>query len=301
MIFENFTQAVGRTPCVRYVPPESIKAKIWVKLEGFNPTGSVKDRGCVYILQGAIERGLISKGQTLLDASSGNMACALAYFGGILGHPVTVVCSSKLTNDKAQFIKYCGAELITVGDFTIEGNTHCRDVMVAKEPGRYVFLDQLRNWDNPRAHYETTGPEIMSDFPSLTAVVGSLGSGGTMNGVARYLKKQNQKIQVVTVESAKGTKIPGTGSFIDGDFVTPFIEQLNNEKQVDLKQQVTLQQAQSRTLDLAKQGFFCGVQTGGVVDAAVRAVASLGLNGDVVAISGDAGWKNMDKLVALGR
>src|SRR5262245_42932740 len=299
MILEDFTQAVGRTPCLPYHPPEQIRARIWIKLEGYNPTGSVKDRGCIYILRGAIERGLIAKGKTLLDASSGNMACALAYFGAILGHPVSVVCSSKLTNHRAHFIKYWGAELLTVGDFTIEGNLYCRETLLAKDPDRYVFLDQLRNWDNPRAHFETTGPEIIADFPQIAAVAGSLGSGGTMNGVARYIKKQNENVRIVTVEAAPGTKIPGTGAFTDGDFVTPFIEQLWERKYVDSRQAVTLEQAQIRTRDLAKQGFFCGVQTGGVVDAAVRSAIELGLEGDVVAISGDAGWKNMDKLVGL--
>ena len=148
---------------------------------------------------------------------------------------MSVVCSSKLTNDKAQFVRYWGAELLKVGDFTIEGNSYCREVIVAKEPDSYAFLDQLRNWDNPLAHYETTGPEIAADFPNVAAVVGSLGSGGTMNnGVARYLKEQKSThTRIITVEAAHGTKIPGTGAFLDGDFVTPFIEQLWERKYVE--------------------------------------------------------------------
>jgi cysteine synthase len=299
MIFEGFMQAVGRTPCIRYYPPEKTQAHIWVKLEGCNPTGSLKDRGCIFIIRGAIEGGLLTKGKTLLDASSGNMACALAYFGAILGHPVTVVCSSKLTSDKAQFIHYYGARLEKVGDFTIEGNLHCRDVIAPQDPDLYVFLDQLRNWDNPRAHYETTGPEILADLPEVEAVVGSLGSGGTMNGVARYIKERRAETRIITVEAARGTTIPGTGAFADGDFVTPFIEQLRAKNLVDFHQEVTLEEARQRTKSLSRQGFFCGLQTGGVVDAAVRAVIDFGLSGDVVAISGDAGWKNMDKLAAL--
>jgi cysteine synthase len=299
MIFENVAQSVGRTPCIRYRPPEDTAARFWVKLEGFNPTGSVKDRGCIYIVKSAIERGLVKKGMTLLDASSGNMACALAYFGAVLGYPVTVVCSSKLTNDKAAFINYYGARMMQLGDFTIEGNLHCRDVLATAEPGRYAFLDQLHNWDNPRAHYETTGPEIIADLPNVQAVAGSLGSGGTMNGVARYIKERHPMVKIITAESAPGTKIPGTGSFSDGDFVTPFIEQLRNRNLVDSWQKVGLLQAQERTKSLAKQGFFCGIQTGAVMEAAILAAAGMHLDGDVLVISGDAGWKNMDKLAAM--
>lgn len=227
------------------------------------------------------------------------MACALAYFGAILGYPVTVVCSSKLTNDKAQFIRYFGAKLIAIGDFTIEGNAHCSEKIIPEAPEQYAFLDQLRNWDNPRAHYETTGREILTDFPDVQAVVGSLGSGGTMNGIARYIKEHRPATSIVTVEAGRGTKIPGTGAFSDGDFVTPFIEQLWSGGFVDSRRQINLDQAETRTRELAAQGFFCGVQTGGVVQAAVREAIESDLSGDIVAISGDAGWKNMDKLAKL--
>jgi cysteine synthase len=227
------------------------------------------------------------------------MACALAYFGAILGYPVIVVCSSKLTADKAQFIRYYGAKLVVAGDFTIEGNSHCIETIVPEAPEKYVFLDQLRNWDNPRAHYETTGPEILRDFPDVQAIVGSLGSGGTMNGVARYIKEHRPTTRIVAVEAAVGTKIPGTGAFSDGDFVTPFIEQLWNGGLVDSRRHVNLRDAENRTRELAAQGFFCGIQTGGVVHAAVRESIDNDFSGDVLVISGDAGWKNMDKLVSL--
>lgn len=297
--FDSFTDLVGKTPYVLYRPKEKLGAHIWVKLESFNPTGSVKDRAALFNIKGAIERGVLTPGKTLLDASSGNMACALAYFGAILQYPVTVVCSSKLTNEKAEFIRYFGAQLENVGNFTIEGNRYCRDVIMPRDPERYVFLDQLRNWDNPRAHYETTGPEILADFPDVQAVVGSLGSGGTMNGVARFIKEHRPAAKILTVEAAPGTKIPGTGAFYDGDFVTVFIEQLRNERLVDTRCEVNIERARDRTRDLAKQGFFCGIQTGGVVDSAVRAAMEQNLSGDIIAISGDAGWKNMDKLAAL--
>src|SRR5262249_49071180 len=156
-----------------------------------------KDRGCVSNIRDALKTGALKPGMTILDASSGNMACAVAYFGRILGYRVKVVCSSKLTLDKANFIKYFGAELEQHGNFTIEGNHLCRDKIVPAAPGTFCFLDQLHNWANPQAGYETMGPELLRDFPKLTAVVGSLGSGGTMLGTASYLKDQKAGTLVV--------------------------------------------------------------------------------------------------------
>jgi cysteine synthase len=299
VISPDFTGLVGHTPCVRYDPGEPLAARIWVKLEGFNPTASVKDRACVYILQRAVERGELKPGMELLDASSGNFACALAYFGTIMGHRVTVVCSSKLTADKKDFIRFFGARLEMIGDFTIEGNRHCRDVILARDPDRHYFVDQLHNWDNPGAHYVTTGPEILADFPTLAAVAGSLGSGGTMNGTAKFLKQQTPVTQIIAVEAASGTKLPGTGSFSDGDYVTPFILEMTKKRLADHRCQVSLEQAQTRTRDLTRQGFFVGLQTGGVVDSAVRIAREQRIAGDIVCVSGDSGWKNMEKLKAL--
>lgn len=291
-------ELVGNTPTVEYVTPETPGARIWVKLEGNNPTGSVKDRGCVSIIRGAEARGDLRPGMTLLDASSGNMACSMAYFGRVLGYPVTVVCNSKLTEEKAAYIKYFGGELSLVGDFTIQGNIHCRDVLYPEDPDRYCFLDQLHNWDNPKAHFETTGPEIVRGHPGVGAVVGSLGSGGTMNGVGRYMKQTVPDTRVVCVEAAPGTKIPGTAAYEDGDYVTPFVKQATEEGVFDHRIKVSATDARRMAHELAAQGLFCGPQTGGVVQAAILAIREHGIEGDVVVISGDAGWKNMAALTA---
>lgn len=299
MPHENFFGLVGNTPTVRYHSDELGEARIFIKIEGQNPTSSVKDRACVYNINGAIRDGKLVPGQIILDASSGNMACSLAYFGAIMGYQVEVVCSTKLTEDKASFIRYFGAKLHVVGDFTIEGNRYCREVLMVNHPEQYSFLDQLHNWNNPQAHFETTGPEILSEFPEVAAVVGSLGSGGTMNGIARYIKQNSPATKIVTVESESGTKIPGTGTFVDGDYVTPFIQQLQNENLVDKKARINLDGAIQRIISLRKQGFYCGMQTGAVVEAAVRFIIENEIKGDVVVVSGDAGWKNMDKLGEL--
>lgn len=291
------TELVGNTPVIRYVSDEVPNAQIWIKLEGTNPTGSVKDRACVYIIRGVESRGELRPGMTLLDASSGNMACSMAYFGRILGYKVAVVCNSKLTKDKAAFMEYFGAKLYVVGDYTIQGNRYCREVLFPKDPQKYCFLDQLHNWDNPKAHVETTGPEIARQFPDMRAVVGSLGSGGLMNGVGRFIKQNMPNSLVICVEAASGTKLPGTSAFVDGDYVTPFIEQGMNEKFFDSRIQVSANDARRRTAELAAQGVFCGFQTGGVLHAAILSIKTYGIEGDVVAISGDTGWKNMSVLM----
>ncbi|HEX8179965.1 MAG TPA: cysteine synthase family protein [Pyrinomonadaceae bacterium] len=297
MRYDDCMQMVGRTPHLRVRLAEAPAARVHVKLEGCNPTGSVKDRACLYLIRGLQARGALQPGMTLLDASSGNMACAIAYYGKLMGHPTTVVANSKLTTDKRKFIEYYDATLHLVGDFTIEGNRFCR-ALAEREP-HYCFLDQLHNWDNPRAHYETTGPEILQDFPDVAMVVCSLGSGGTLVGTAQFLKEQRQDIQIVAVQSAAGTKLPGTGSFDDGDYVTPFIQKAIDERLFDHVVKITEQDAVRRTAELKAQGIFCGLQTGGVLHAAMTAIGDAATTGDVVILSGDSGWKNMDKLLSL--
>ncbi len=300
MKYSGFEEMVGRTPVVQFKGhgiPEG--TRLWVKLEGYNPTGSVKDRAGLRMIQDALKSGRLKAGMTLLDASSGNMACAIAFFGRVSGFKVRVACSSKLTEDKAAFLTYFGAELERVGNFTIEGNRHCKTLAETRKDDGYCFLDQLHNWSNPQASYDTMGPEILADFSNISAVVGSLGSGGTMTGTGRFLKEKRPQIAIYTVESAIGTKLPGTGSFCEGDYVTPFIEKARQEKIFTDGLSVSEADAVKRTRELRDHGFFCGLQTGGVVQSAIAAIRRDGITGDVVAISGDSGWKNMNKLMAI--
>jgi cysteine synthase len=298
MRYADVTTMVGQTPHLRLRSTETPGAQIHVKLEGYNPTGSVKDRACLNIMRTLEREGKLRQPLTLLDASSGNFACAVAFFARLFGFPATVIVNSKITADKRNFIQYFGAEVIQVGDFTIEGNKYCREVLLQREPGKYLFLDQLHNWSNPQAYYESIGPEILADFPDVAMVVGSLGSGGTMNGTGRFLKEKKPGIKIVAVEAARGTKLPGTGSFDEGDYVTPFI-QSGREGVFDHVVKVTEQDAMRRTAQLREQGVFGGLQTGGVLHAAITAIGQFKVEGDVVIISGDTGWKNMEKLLHM--
>jgi cysteine synthase len=300
MIYSSMIDMIGNTPYVQYKTNEIKDARIFVKLESWNPTGSIKDRAAIYNIKDAIQSGKLTPGKTILDASSGNMACALAYFGKLLGYRVKVVCNSKLTQDKKQFIEYFGASLSVHGDLTIEGNRLCREWAESPEgKDEYCFLDQLHNMANPRAAYETLGPEILRDFPQVAAVVGSMGSGGSMCGTSRYIKEKKKDTYIVTSQAAHGTKIPGTGAFVDGDYITPFIIELRETPLYDETISIHLAEAEKRTKELAAQGIFVGIQGGGVLHAAIDAINRNHIKGDVVMVIGDSGWKNMDKLKAL--
>ena len=296
-IFHSNLDRVGNTPFVK-IDDDSKEINLFMKLEGENPTGSIKDRAALNIIKKQISLGNLTKEKTILDASSGSYACSLSYFGKILSYKVKVVSGSKLTDDKLNFIKYFGADLTLHGDFTIEGNHYCRQI-ADENPEQYCFLDQLHNWDNPAAHYETTGPEIHRAFPELGAIVFSLGSGGTLNGVGKYLKENRKDIKIIGVAAKSGVKIPGTGAFADGDYVTPFIEEIFDEKIMDHMVEVDLESAMEGTKKLQTQGFYVGIQTGAVYSGMMEAIDNLGIKGNIVMISGDAGWKNLDKLLAI--
>jgi [CysO sulfur-carrier protein]-thiocarboxylate-dependent cysteine synthase len=295
MTYASIIDMIGGTPLVEFKTSDSGDARVFVKLESMNPTGSIKDRAAISNIMAAIETGDLTKDKIILDASSGNMACALSFYGKILGYKVKVICNTKLTQDKKQFIEYFGADLEVFGSITYEGNQQCKKLAEA-EPDKYCFLDQLHNWNNPKASYRTLGPELLKDIPELTAVAGSMGSGGSMCGTSEYLRQNSPNTMVITSQAASGTKIPGTGAFVDGDYQTPFIHKLIDQKLYDDTFLVDQKDAEQRTKELAAQGIFAGIQGGGVLHALLRGIHKHELKGDTVMVIGDSGWKNMDKL-----
>lgn len=297
-VYNNNLDRIGNTPIIKIERKISKNLELFMKLEGENPTGSIKDRTALGIIKNEIAQGNLIKGKTILDASSGSYACAVSYIGKILGFPVKVVSGSKLTNDKKNFIEYFGAELISHGDFTIEGNEYCRAIY-KNNPDQYCFLDQLHNWNNPEIHFQTTGPEIIKAIPDVSAIVFSLGSGGTLNGVAKFIKNFNPSIKIIAVTAASGTKIPGTGSFVDGDYVTPFIKELNDLKYLDYIAEIHLDLAIEGVKYLRDQGFYVGIQTGAVYQGMIESLNFQKTTGKILMISGDSGWKNSDKLINI--
>jgi len=293
---EHIFDLIGRTPHVRVKCPELHDAALYVKLEGQSPTGSIKDRTSIGLIQQAVAKKDLRAGMTILDASSGNFACALAYHAKILGYQARVICGSKLTAEKRDFIIHYGAHLQMMGDFTIQGNEYCR-WLIKDQPGQFCFLDQLHNWGNPKAHFETTAPEILGDFPGLAMVAGSLGTGGSLLGIGQYMKQHSPSTKIVAVQSAPGTRLPGTASLEDGDYITPFIEKGYSDRIFDDTVKVTEAQAIAASMRLRNQGIFCGLQTGAVLHAALSVATEQQLKGEIVIVSGDSGWKNMEKLL----
>lgn len=295
MRFEAMAGQVGNTPLWQIPVPADSPCRLFVKLEGANPTGSVKDRACVAMLRAMVRDPEWNSSLSVIDASSGNMGCSLAYFGRILGVNVTIVSSAKLTLEKRLFMEYFGASVDTKGEFTIDGNRYCAEIAQAN-PSQWYFLDQLHNPHNAIAHETGTGPEILSQLPGITAVVGSIGSGGTLLGVSRYLKRISDQIKVIAVEAASGTRLPGTAALVDGDYRTPFIDEGFARNLFDSSVQVSEGEAVAVARHLSSVGLFTGLQTYAVVAAALRAARSGELRGDILLISGDTGWKNMDAL-----
>ena len=168
--------------------------------------------------------------------------------------------------------------------------------MISENPNKYCFLDQLHNWDNPEAHYKTTGPEILRDFPNISAVAFSIGSGGTLCGVSKFLREYSPKTKIIAITADKGSKIPGTAGFLDGDYETPFIKELNDKNRIDYTALINQEDAKKNILDFRKYGLYAGIQTGGVIQGAKDAINELDIAGDILLISGDSGWKNSDIL-----
>lgn len=295
MPYQDIYSLVGNTPLLKLSPIGLCDASIYVKMEGYNPTGSVKDRACIKLIRNVLERGDLKPGMTLLDASSGNLGCALAFYARLMRFETLIVCSSKLTQAKLEFMRYYGARVLQIGDFTIEGNRYCRQ-LTEGEPHRFCFLDQLHSWSNPQCHYETTGPEIIDALPNVAMIVASLGSGGTVMGIGKFLKEYYPHVLIGAVQAEIGSRIPGTASLDEGDYVTPFIERAYAESVIDLTFKVSESEAFSGAMELRDQGVFAGLQTGGVFFAARQFIRQRNLKGNVVILSGDSGWKNLDKL-----
>jgi cysteine synthase len=290
----------NNTPLVpiELIAPEGTPVSVLVKLEGTNPSGSVKDRAAIEMIRDKIETGSLTQKTAILDASSGNMASALALYGAALGVAVTVVCNPTLTTDKRRMITYFGARLIEndLGPYTFDGYRKCLEILADAPTDRYCFLDQLHNPANPAAHQHSTGPEIIHQVPDVRMVVGSLGSGGTMLGVARAFRQAGSTAYIAAVCSASGTRFPGVGAFDDGDYHTPFINAAYKEKAFDATMRIHHDEAMFQLTVLRHHGLFCGPQTGAVLAGALHAAELTGIHDRIVVISGDAGWKNWNYL-----
>ena len=253
-------------------------------MEGNNPAGSVKDRPAYYMIQGAAARGEIRAGDRLIEATSGNTGIALAMVAAIQGYRMTLIMPDNLSDERKRAMTAYGAELILVSEN--EGMEGARDLALAMEArGEGRVLNQFANPDCPRAHYETTGPEIWAQTEgTVTHFVSSMGTTGTIMGVSRYLKEQDQAIQIVGLQPSEGSKIAGIRRW-----PIAYRPEIFEPERVD----VTLDIQQAEAEDMARQlasreGIFCGVSAGGAVVGALRVAQTLS-SGVVVCIICDRG------------
>ena len=260
----NLLDLVGNTPLVELTRlHDNPKVKIFGKLEGDNPGGSVRDRAAKSMIQGALERGEIKAGTKLIEATSGNTGIALAMIARLYGIEIELAMPSNSTKERILTMEAFGAR-VTLTE-TIEA---ARDYAVEKsKSGEYILLNQFENPDNYLAHYRTTGPEIYRDTQGkITHFVSSMGTTGTIMGTSMYLKEQNAAIQIVGCQPTEGSKIPGIRRW-----PIEFRPKIYEPSRVDRIMDVSESEATEMTRKLAKvEGVFGGMSSGGGVSASIR-------------------------------
>lgn len=255
---------IGNTPLVRLQRlPGNTSNTVLVKLEGNNPAGSVKDRPVMSMIRKAQERGNIKPGDTLIEATSGNTGIALAMVAAILGYKMILLMPKNMSVERRASMKAYGAEIILTDSMEIARDT----ALDMEKQGKGKVLNQFGNFDNPLAHYETTGPEIWQDTEGeITHFVSAMGTTGTIMGTSRYLKEQNEAIQIVGVEPVDGASIPGIRRWPQ-EYLPTIFEADRVDSMIGMEQDV----AENTMRQLAtEEGIFCGVSSGGAVAAALR-------------------------------
>jgi cysteine synthase len=290
MRYEDLVDAVGNTPLVglpRLSPRPGVR--LWAKLEGQNPTGSVKDRIAKAMIDDAEKTGRLRPGATLLEPSSGNTGIALALVARLRGYRLVVVMPENTSEERRQLLGLYGAEVVlSPAEGGSNGAIRLADELAAANPD-WVMLYQYGNPANAIAHYETTGPEIWHDLPEVTHFVAGLGTSGTLMGVGRYLKEQNPAVQVVAAEPEYGDLVYGLRNLDEG-FVPPIFD----PDLLDRRVKVNSHDALARTRQLAAtEGIFAGISSGAGLHVALRVAAGLplGQTADIVVLVPDGGWK----------
>ncbi|MCH7408845.1 cysteine synthase CysM [Belliella sp. DSM 111904] len=278
-------ELIGNTPLVEITHISyNEDVKIFCKLEGQNPAGSVKDRAAFHMIKSALERGDIKQGDKLIEATSGNTGIALAMVANLLGVGMTLVMPDNSTRERILSMEAYGAKVIlTPADKTIEYSRTLAEELVAKDG--YYMLNQFANEDNYLAHYHTTGPEIWRDTKGqISHFVSAMGTTGTIMGVSKYLKEQNKAIQIVGTQPTEGSNIPGIRRWSP-----EFLPKIYDESRVDLIMDVSEEAAVSMTRRMAvEEGILAGMSSGGALHAALELSKELD-HGVIVCITCDRG------------
>ncbi|MEK9499346.1 cysteine synthase CysM [Photorhabdus sp. P32] len=276
---------IGNTPLIKLQRiTDKLGVEIWVKLEGNNPAGSIKDRTALSMIQQAELRGEISPGDVLIEATSGNTGIALAMIAAVKGYHLKLLMPDNMSLERQASMRAYGAELILVSKAM--GMEGARDLAQQMERnGEGKVLDQFNNPDNPLAHFTTTGPEIWQQTQGrMTHFVSSMGTTGTITGVSRYLKTQSNSVQIIGLQPAENSHIPGirrwSPAYLPGIFRKELVDQVLD---------ITQKEAEDTMRLLAqKEGIFCGVSSGGAVAGALS-VAVQNPGSVIVAIICDRG------------
>ena len=271
MPYKTIEDTIGNTPLVQLVrlPGADAAARnniILGKMEGDNPAGSVKDRAAMSMLRGAEERGQIKPGDTLIEATSGNTGIALAMAAAIRGYKMLLLMPEYLSIERRQSMAAYGAQIILTPK--TGGMEYARDMAEQLEKdGKGIILDQFGNPDNPRAHYESTGPEIWRDTEGrVTHFVSAMGTTGTIMGVSQYLKEQNPAIQIVGAQPEEGSQIPGIRKWPEA-----YLPKIYDKARVDQIESVSQAAAEQMARRMAaEEGIFCGISAAGACEIALR-------------------------------
>jgi cysteine synthase len=285
--FENVLEAIGNTPLVelpRLTPKPEVR--LWAKLEGRNPTGSVKDRVAKYMIEDAEERSAIERGHTILEPTSGNTGISLAMICRRKGYPLKVVMPDNVTDERTQLLRMYGADIVYSEGAKGSNGAVELSLEMAQADASYYMPYQYGNEANPRAHYEGTAKEILDEIDEVTAFVGGLGTGGTLMGNGRRFKEHDPNAKIIAAEPMQGELVQGLRSLDDG-FIPPIID-LNL---LDRKIMVSNRDAIIWTRKLLhEEGMFAGVSAGAIAYVAHRIAGELD-EGNVVFLVPDDGWK----------
>jgi len=288
MIYQGILDTIGNTPLVRLgrMSPKS-EVEIYAKLEGQNPTGSLKDRIALYVVRAAEESGELTPDKTILEATSGNTGISLAMVAQVKGYRLLCVLPDFVTPEREQLLRAFGADVMYA-----KGARSTNDAiflvrrLAAEKPGQYFMPYQFGNENNPRAHYETTGPEILRDLPQVDAFVAGLGTGGTLTGVGRFLKEQNRGVKIIAAVPHPGDPVQGLRSLEEG-----FIPSVLDESVLDGRIVVDSRSSLALVKELMeKEAIFAGISSGAVMLAALKVAERIEC-GNIVALLADGGWK----------
>jgi len=285
--YADILEAIGHTPLVelrRLAPKPGVR--IYAKLESYNPTGSVKDRVALAMIDDAEARGAIRPGQTILEPTSGNTGISLAMICSRKGYPLKVVMPDNVTQERTQLLRMFGAEIVYSPGAQASNGAVAMALEMAEADASYYMPYQYGNEANPLAHYNGTAVEILEELDDVAAFVGGLGTGGTLMGCARRLKEEDPETKIVAAEPLQGELVQGLRSLDDG-YIPPILDLSLLDRKIFVSNRDAV--VWTKRL-LAEEGLFTGVSAGAIAAIAVRVASDLD-EGNVVFVVPDDGWK----------